>query len=168
MYESVVLSAGGLTQPHTMKLQGEMMGRKVLVSIDRVLASHNFISTKLVQRLKLTVEGMPTYSVKLGDGFRRSTCGFCENIVIKLENHIVKEKFYVFELGGVDVILGVAWLGTLGDVEVNWKALTMTFPYGGRRIQIRGDPSLRKTLLTPKALKKEREIAALTCCGEQR
>jgi len=72
--------------------------------------------------------------MKLGDGFIRSTSGYCENIVIKLENHTVKEKFYVFELRRVDVILGVAWLATLGDVEVNWKALTMTFPYGGRRI----------------------------------
>ena len=109
----------------------------MLVLIDSG-ASHNFISTKLVQRLKLTVEGKPAYSVKLGDGFRRSTHGYCENIVIKVENHTVTEKFYVFELGGVDVILGVAWLATLGDMEVNWKALTMSFPYGGQKIQIWG------------------------------
>jgi len=28
-------------------------------------------------------------------------------------------EFFLFELGGVDVILGVAWLETLGDVKAN-------------------------------------------------
>ena len=68
------LSAGGLTQPHTMKMQGEIRGRKVLILVDSG-ASHNFISTDLVKELRLDMEDTLAYSVKLGDGFRRGTRG---------------------------------------------------------------------------------------------
>jgi len=41
-----VLSVGGLTQPHTIKLQGRVMGRFMLILIDS-RTSHNFISSWL-------------------------------------------------------------------------------------------------------------------------
>lgn len=30
----------------------------------------------------------------------------------------------MFDLGGMDVILRVAWLALLGDIKVNWRTLT--------------------------------------------
>lgn len=33
----------------------------------------------------------------------------------------------MFQLGAIDVILGVAWLETLGGIKINWKTLTMSF-----------------------------------------
>ena len=80
---------------------------------------------------------------------------------VMLGKYMLKETFFLFELGGVDLILGVAWLATLGDVKVNWKMLTMNFCINGQHVQIRGDPTLSRTLVTPKALKKE-EIKAVS------
>ncbi|GJU95760.1 hypothetical protein Tco_1320516 [Tanacetum coccineum] len=39
-----------------------------------------------------------------------------------------------------DVILGIKWLKTLGDVMVNWKLLTMTFGSDTGKITLKGDP----------------------------
>ena len=47
-----IFSAGGLTQPHTMKLQGTIKNSQTMVLIDSG-ASHNFISTELVKQLGL-------------------------------------------------------------------------------------------------------------------
>jgi len=52
------------------------------------------------------------------------------------------------------MILGVAWLVTLGEVKINWKTLTMSFCRGGKQVHIRGEPKLARILVTPKALKK--------------
>lgn len=62
-----------------MKLQGWVKGKQVLVLIDSG-ASHNFISTRLVEELGLTVEETPSYKVCLGDGQRKTTQGCCSDI----------------------------------------------------------------------------------------
>jgi len=99
------LSAGGLTQPHTMKLQREVRGKKVLILIDSG-ANHNFISKDLMEELGLKVEDTPVYSVKLGDGFWKGTRGCCKEVIVRLDKHIIKERLYLYELG-VDVILAI-------------------------------------------------------------
>lgn len=66
------LSVGGLTQPRTMKLQGSLEGKTVLVLVDSG-ASHNFISKKVVEELELEVDGTKSHPVCLGDGQRKKT-----------------------------------------------------------------------------------------------
>lgn len=56
----------------------------------------------------------------------------------------MEEEFYVFELGDVDVILGVAWLAKLGEVRINWENMTMIYNTGDKKISIRGDPVLSR------------------------
>ncbi|WVY90399.1 hypothetical protein V8G54_035913 [Vigna mungo] len=93
--ELLACSAEGLTSPKTMKLIGKIGERRVVVLIDSG-ASHNYISRRITEELKLPITDTP---------------------LVSLEEAIVKEEFYGFELGGVDVILGVAWLAKLGELE---------------------------------------------------
>jgi len=66
----------------------------------------------------------------------------------------------LFELGGADVILRIAWLATLGDVKVNCKTLTMDFFSQGHKVQ--GDHILSKMLVTPHVLMKEKGIETVS------
>lgn len=59
-------SVVGLTGPRTMKLGGEVNGQHVVVMIDPG-ASHNFISTTALHRLRLQVSGNYSFGVSLGD-----------------------------------------------------------------------------------------------------
>lgn len=59
-------SAGGFTQPHTMRLLGSLQGQTILVLMDSG-ASHNFISSSLVSKLKLPTNPTSSYSVRLGE-----------------------------------------------------------------------------------------------------
>jgi len=85
-----VLLAGEMTHPQTMKLQGEVMGKKVLFLIDSG-TSHNFISKEMVHNLNLAVKDTPAYSVKLRDRFRKSTRGCCKEMRVKIGDHIIKD-----------------------------------------------------------------------------
>ena len=64
----------------------------------------------------------------------------------------VVEDFLPLELGNTDVILGMPWLGTLGDVKVNWKMLTMKIKMGKAVIVLKGDPSFSRIEVSLKAM----------------
>ncbi|KOM53140.1 hypothetical protein LR48_Vigan09g179900 [Vigna angularis] len=135
-----------------------MIGEKRVVVLIDSGASHNYIGRKLTEELALKVTDTPAYCVSLGDGHRRMTRGRCEKVTVKLEEVDVEEDFYVFELGGVDVILGVAWLAKLGEVSTNWGKMTMVYKVGDKKICIRGDPSLSRQVVNARSLFKLVEV----------
>ncbi|GJS76206.1 reverse transcriptase [Tanacetum coccineum] len=46
----------------------------------------------------------------------------------------------VIALGGCEMVLGVQWLATLGDIKFNFQKLTMEFDYGKSKVLLRGTP----------------------------
>lgn len=100
-------STEGLTTPRTLKLRGKIFEWSVVVLIDNG-ASHNYICRRITEELGLSVIDTPPYPVSLGDGYKRITQGRCERVTVRLEEVNVEEEFYIFELGGVDMILGIA------------------------------------------------------------
>jgi len=58
--------------------------------------------------------------------------GQCQNIFIEIQGIPVTSDFYLFSLGGYDVILGVHWLQTLGPTLWDFSKLTMEFCYQGK------------------------------------
>ncbi|KAK8934132.1 hypothetical protein KSP39_PZI014431 [Platanthera zijinensis] len=144
-------SVGGITGPRTMKLKGSIHGRAVIVMIDSG-ASHNFISASLAQELALPSLPSPGFSVALGDGRRRPTLGRCAGVTLSVGSYLFTADFHVFELGGLDAILGVAWLQTLGDVHVNWATMTMRFQHQNQPCRLMGDAALLRSPLSARGI----------------
>lgn len=157
--ELSAFSAGGLTQQKTLKLQGRMGERKVLILVDSG-TSHNFVSHELVRELKLEQEDTSPYHVSLGDGQRKKTRGCCPRVVVCMGDVEITEKFYLFELGGVDMILGVEWLAKLGEITVDWGKSTMSFWQGEKKRTITRDPRLERRVIEPEHLLKLEEMEA--------
>ena len=112
--------------PQTIRFQGEIQGVPVLVLVDSG-ATHNFISQKLVGKMDWVVERTSQMRIKLGDGFQTMTQGVCRKVELKVGGWEIQADMHLFELGGVDVVLGVEWLRTLGDTIMNWKKQMMSF-----------------------------------------
>nr|GEV45210.1 ribonuclease H-like domain-containing protein [Tanacetum cinerariifolium] len=101
------------TPNRMMKLRGKIGDQEVAVLID-CGATHNFISSKIVEELGLAVSDSRAFNV------------------------------------------------TLGDVKMNWKLLTMKFMAGLGEVTLCGDPSLCRSKLSLKAMKKS--LKANTKC----
>lgn len=78
----------------------------------------------------------------------------CRGIILELQGLTVVEDFLPLELGGTDVVLGTQWLCTLGNMEVNWKLLTMHFQMGDLVMVLKGDPGLHKMGISLNAMVK--------------
>ncbi|XP_057416101.1 uncharacterized protein LOC130710765 [Lotus japonicus] len=135
----------GLTTAKSWKIAGQMKGKPVVVMID-CGASHNFIAEELIPKLALTVTNTSRYTVEVGDGYK---------------------NFYLFNLQGVDIVLGLDWLASLGEVKADFGKLVLSIKQGDEWITISGDPSLTKTQLSLAAFmqvrKAEKEGLLLHC-----
>ncbi|KAA0048729.1 ty3-gypsy retrotransposon protein [Cucumis melo var. makuwa] len=120
----------------------------VELSINSVVALSN--PEKLLDALRLATKDISHYGVILGSGTAIKGKGVCEAVELSFNEWKIVANFLPLELGGVDVILGMQWLYSLGITEVDWKNLTMTFLHQGKKVVIKGDPSLTKTRVNEK------------------
>ncbi|KAL0542645.1 hypothetical protein IC582_008834 [Cucumis melo] len=154
--ELSINSVVGLNDPGTMKVRGKLLGEEVIVLID-CGATHNFVSEKLVKKLILPVKETSHYGVILGSGAAVQGKGICEKLEVQLNGWRIVEDFLPLELGGVDVILGMQWLYSLGVTIVDWKNLSLSFVAEGKEVKIKGDPSLTKARISLKNMMKHWE-----------
>nr|GEU55879.1 putative mitochondrial protein [Tanacetum cinerariifolium] len=105
----------GFTTPRIMKIKGILRDRYVVVLIDYG-ATHKFLSMELVNDLGLVVSGRGSMGVMLGNGKIENSYGLCKQVVLTLHELQVVDDFYPLELGSTDMILGIKWLQTLGDM----------------------------------------------------
>lgn len=110
-------------QPRTMKLRGLVKGVPILILVDSG-ATHNFISKRMVSAMGWAVEDTKPMIIKLGDGYKGYKAvsqGQCGGLEVEVGNVSVKIDALLFELEGIDMVLGIAWLATLGGMWVDWK-----------------------------------------------
>ena len=138
-----------LTNLGTMKMHGKIRGREIVELID-CGATHNFISEKLVNEIKLQTKETSHYWVILGSRAAVKGKGICEAIEVFFNEWKLKDDFLPLELGGVDLILEMSWLYSLGVIVVDWRNLLMTFVHQGKKVNLKGDPSLPKARVSLK------------------
>ncbi|KAG8375979.1 hypothetical protein BUALT_Bualt09G0015400 [Buddleja alternifolia] len=126
-------SAVGISGPRTLRLKGLLKNRHVTILVDSG-RSHNFISDKLVSELALEVDHTNRFGVKLRDGRRTESTG------------------------GIDMILGIAWLRTLGKMMVDWENLYTSFNVDGETVQLEGDGSSCRAGASLKVIMRDEEV----------
>ncbi|TYK28130.1 Ty3/gypsy retrotransposon protein [Cucumis melo var. makuwa] len=154
--ELSINSVVGLTNSGTMKVKGRLGEEEVVVLID-CGATHNFIAEKLVDKLQLLMRETPNYGVILGSDTTIKGKSVCRDVELWLGDCKITDSFLPLELGGVDAILGMQWLHSLGTIEVDWKNLVLTFYEWDNKVVIKGDPSLTKTQVSLKGMMKNWE-----------
>ena len=146
-------SVVGFTPSNTMKVRGMVGEQEVVVLIDSG-ATHNFISTRVVERLGIKIDYGASYGVTLGNGTIECGRDICQGLILTLPETQVHADFLPLPLGSTDLILGMSWLQTLGMMTVNWKLLTMNFVSDGRLVTLNGDPSLCRSLVSLKTMRR--------------
>ncbi|WVY96197.1 hypothetical protein V8G54_028348 [Vigna mungo] len=109
------------------------------------IASHNFISPDLIARCGLHQEPTLPYVVEVGDGHKVHCQGKCHGFILEAQGLKIQQEFFVFTLGGADVILGLEWLASLGEVRADFGNLRLTIGKGNEEHILVGDLTLSKS-----------------------
>lgn len=75
-------------------------------------------------------------------------------ITLQTQGLEIRQDFYIFELGVVDLVLGMEWLASLGEIRANFKELTLKVPTIEGTKMLKGEPSLPRAVASFKSVVK--------------
>ena len=87
-------------------------------------------------------------TVIIVDGQEVRCAYMCQQFAWEMQGQGFVSDFLVMPLGGCEMVLGIQWLSTLGDILWNFKQLKMSFTLNGIAYQLQGANSTSIKLIT--------------------
>lgn len=136
--ESPEISLNAITGTHnaqTMRVMAEWNGKSVLVLIDSG-STHNFVAANIVKQVDPKIEKKDGLRVRVANGEQIFSSGVCRNSELQMGGHPFGIDLFVLPLSGIDVVLGVSWLKTLGPILWDFFIMRMAFSISGTNIEL--------------------------------
>jgi hypothetical protein len=127
----------GWSALRTMRVDAKVGFFDVVVLIDSG-STHNFMSTRMADLLRLPVVPTEAFTVRVANGARLQCQGKFEKVQVLLQGIPFSLTLYSLPLAGLDIVLGVQCLEMLGSVICNWRTLTMNFYWENLTQQLQG------------------------------
>ncbi|XP_058734067.1 uncharacterized protein LOC131605768 [Vicia villosa] len=137
----------GQFSPQTLKFQGFIQGLPVMVLIDTG-STHNIMQPRIAHHLNLTTTPINQFSVMVGNGSHLQCEGICPDVQISLQKKLFTLPFYLLPIEGADIVLGMAWLRTLGLIQADFSIPSITFQHQNTPLTLTGDPKSLPTTTT--------------------
>jgi len=102
-------------------------------------SSDNFIQPRLASCLKLPVEPVPDLQVLVGNGHSLIAEGIVRHLDVLIQGHRLKLSAYLLPITGADLVLGAAWLATLGPHISDYNTLTLKFYLDNKFVTFHGE-----------------------------
>ncbi|OIT29769.1 hypothetical protein A4A49_16291 [Nicotiana attenuata] len=104
------------------------------------------VLTRVAKRFGCQVQKVNPQPVSVADGGIVYATGMCRRLKRLLQGTTFQIDFLLLTLGTCDMVLGVQWLQTLGDIKMNFTQLTMEFQLHGKKHLLQGDAARLKTM----------------------
>lgn len=127
----------GIDYGETMKLHISINGTAMVALVDSG-ATHTFIREYLATKIGMSVQARSGLSVKVANGDKITSSGICIGQQIIIDKEQFNMTCYVLPLAGLEVVLGVQWLRSLGPILWNFRDLSMAFWHNGRSVRLAG------------------------------
>lgn len=116
----------GSSHPTDLHFTGHIKGLSAQILLNGG-STDNFIYPRVAKALKLTVESSPEFSVVVGNGNWLPCLGVIRNLSITIQGHSFCTTFFVLDFNGANVVLGVAWIATLGRTVSDYSKLLFEY-----------------------------------------
>ena len=102
-------SLAGITTPQTLKIEGHIKKKKVIVLIESGI-THNFTHCKVAKELNFFLYPALECQVMVSNEGTINFFGKCHNIKKTMGEYVLNCPMISITMGGVDVVPGVQWL----------------------------------------------------------
>ncbi|XP_071685220.1 uncharacterized protein [Lolium perenne] len=130
----------GINSANTMQLRVMVHGVELLALVDSS-STHNFIAEEAAARVGIDIIQRPDMRVAVANGDRVTSNGVCRNLVLTVGLEEFWVDCYTLALGGIDIVLGVQWLRSLGPIYWDFTKLAMTFWHEDHHVTLLGEAS---------------------------
>ena len=86
--------------------------------------THNFIHCKIAKDLNFFLYPAHEFQVMVANGGTTNFSVNFHNIKLTMGEYVLNSRMLSILMGGVDVVLGVQWLQSLGTIEINFQELS--------------------------------------------
>ncbi|WVZ06506.1 hypothetical protein V8G54_019852 [Vigna mungo] len=121
-----------------MKFQGFINGITVHVLLDSG-SSDNFLQPRVAHCLKLPIEPISNFHVLVGNGNALVAEGLVMNLEVRIQGHFLTLPVYLLPVTRADLVLGAAWLATLGPHISDYSTLTLKFYLSNQFVTLHGE-----------------------------
>ncbi|RWW68711.1 hypothetical protein BHE74_00023750 [Ensete ventricosum] len=111
-----VHALAGYSNLQMMKVGGLLKQQPITVLIDTG-STNNFLTSTITARLVLQIKGCNKFDVKVDDGQIFNCDQRCPRVKLLLQDQEVVADFFLLPINDYEVILGIKWLITLGDIS---------------------------------------------------
>ncbi|GJV14851.1 gypsy/ty3 retroelement polyprotein, partial [Tanacetum coccineum] len=128
----------GVSYFQTMRVIGLVAkGHKLHILVDSG-STHNFLDVNMAKRLGCKIWSTCPLRVSIVGGSEIVTVGECKDFQWRLYGQTFITGVMFLPLRGCDMVLGIQWLSTLGDIKWNFQQLKMEFLYNNNKVCLRG------------------------------
>nr|KYP64598.1 Transposon Ty3-G Gag-Pol polyprotein [Cajanus cajan] len=128
----------GVPSSQSLKFKGTINGFSILVLIDTG-STHNIIQPRLVRHLHLSTTPTTPFQVMVGNGEFITCNQLCPTVSLDIQAACFQVPLYVIPIEGADVVLGLAWLRTLGKVQADFSIPSLTFSHHDTHVTLTGE-----------------------------
>jgi len=127
----------GVVNFKTMRVTGYFKKRPIHILIDSGNI-HNFLDAQLATKMGCLLEDIPPLNVVVADGAKVNIKSMVKQFSWTVQGTTFTSDMLLHPLGCCDLVLGIEWLITLGDITWNFEKLSMQFSFKGRKFVLRG------------------------------
>jgi hypothetical protein len=127
----------GINTSQTLKIEGYIKKKKVTMLIDYG-STHYFIDCKLAKLLNCFIYPTPEFQVMITHAGTINCPRKWHSIKLTMGECLLDSPIIAIKMGGVNIILGVQWLQSLGTYALNFHELFMRLSLEGKEIELRG------------------------------
>ncbi|VFQ73441.1 unnamed protein product, partial [Cuscuta campestris] len=142
---SVLQSLAGTTTPRSIRLKGVIEGQDVDVLVDGG-STHNFVHPKTAEKLRSALTDIDPFRVYVGNGDSLICRSRCNQVSMRVQNHMFTVDLFVLAVHGHNIVLGVQWLRSLGKITHDYSKMTMEFLWHDQPVLLCGEETPVKAI----------------------